>query len=260
MHSAPPEKAWRLGKGPFIFSGTPPACTGSLELENITDQKVKIRAIPAVSDKKEHTGNIFTEARLVASIKPRTSIKVPAHFQIRQDTPSGIYKSSLSCGKQREEVIIHVFDNYNYTIEPDRIFMRGSAGATLSQSAIITNTGNVTIELPEVSVIWFEEQDWIGRTFVYALRESTEGEGYQKFLDRVMGEFRSEMIASTRVKVDSKPGEIKPGMIAQVLLTVMLPKELKKGRTYVGFMKIPGRRLWFEIECIGAINSEKRRK
>lgn len=259
MHSAPPEKAWKLGKGPFIFSGFPPHCAGNLEIINISDEKVKIKAIPAFKNEDpvyEH----FKEVRVAVSLEPRTHVRVPAFFDIQPDTPSGTYRTSLSCGKQQVEAIIHVFDKYSYILSPPRIFLRGSAGETLTHPLIITNTGNVSFSLPEVGLIWFEEQDWVGRTFVYALRESPKGGGYENYLDRVMGEFQSEMIPSTRIHVECKPWEINSGVVAQASLTVTIPKEFKKGRTYLGFIKIPGRRLWFEVECIGSINSEKRRQ
>jgi hypothetical protein len=225
MHSAPPEKAWRIGKGPFIFSGMPPACTGKLELINISDKKVKIRTIPTVQNKDN---SVLTAVHLVASIPPGECVQIPAHFQITTNTPAGTYKTSLSCGKQREDVVVYVFDNYNFSINPQSIFLRGAAGETLSHPMVINNTGNVELQLPAVSLVWFEEQDWVGRTFVYSLRESSKAEGYEKYLDRVMEEFHSEMIPSTRVHIKCKPDQIKPGIVAEVLLTITLPKKLKK--------------------------------
>ena len=172
MHSAPPEKSWKLGEGPFIFSGVPPRCSGELELINISDQKVKVRAIPTIQKKSDPTTEVLNEVQLVASIAPHNQIKVPAHFLIKPDTPSGVYKTFLSCGKQTEAVIVHVFDNYSYQINPQSIFVRGAAGEKVTKMLIIRNTGNVLLSLPKVSIIWLEEQSWVGRTFVYALREA----------------------------------------------------------------------------------------
>ena len=260
MYSAPPGKAWRLGKGPFIFSGMPPACTGELELINTSEEKVKVRAIPAIHKKEDPAAGVLSEVQLGASIAPRGRVRVPAHFRLDPCTPAGTYKTTLSCGKQREAVIVHVFENNTYKVDPQRLFLFGSGGETISRMLVIRNTGNVTFSLPDVSMVWLEERDWVGRTLVYTLRESPNSEGHQKYLDRVMGELRSTMIPATRVFLDSTPQKIKPGDVAQILLKLTLPKELKKGRTYLGFIKMPSRRFWLEIECIGARKTDKRRR
>lgn len=258
MHSAPPEKAWHLGEGPFIFSGIPPACSGELELINTSDQKVKVRTIPAVH-KEGPVAGVLGEVQLAASIAPHSRVRVPAHFRLDPRTPPGTYKTSLSCGKQREATVVHVHENNGFKVDPRRIFLHGSAGDVLSRMLVIRNTGNVAFSVPDVSMVWLEEQDWLGRTVVYALRESPKSEGHQQFFDRVLEELRSTMVPATRVLFESKQSEIKPGDMAQVLLKLTLPKELKKGRTYLGFIKIPTRRLWLEIECNRMLETDERR-
>ena len=46
--TAPPQDAWRIGRGPFIFSGVPPLCVGDIDLINESDEKVRVRKIAVV--------------------------------------------------------------------------------------------------------------------------------------------------------------------------------------------------------------------
>jgi len=260
MHSAPPEKAWRLGKGPFIFSGIPPVCNGMVELINLSDEKVKVRSLPALSKKGTAPSGFLDEAQVGVTLAPQSRVRVAACFDIDPHTPGGTYNTTLSCGKQKEEVVVHVFNDPGLELDPERIFLRGAAGEKLSHMLVIRNTGNVVFSLPDVSLIWLEEQDWVGRTLVYTLRESSKSDNHEDFLNRTLREFQSEMIPSTRVMLETKSSTIHPGEVAEVQLTLTLPEELKKGRTYFGFIKMPGRRLWFEIECNGVPKSAKRRQ
>jgi hypothetical protein len=157
-------------------------------------------------------------------------------------------------------VVVRVFNSPGIELDPDRIFIRGSSGDKVSHMLVIRNTGNIVFSLPDVSLIWLEEQDWVGRSLVYTLRESSKSDNYEDFFNRTLKKFQSEMIPSTRVMLESKSSTIHPGDVAEVQLTLTLPEELKKGRTYFGFIKMPGRRLWFEIECNGVHKSGKRRQ
>lgn len=259
MYSAPPEEAWRLGSGPFVFSGVPPVCSGEIEVINSSDEKVKVRAVPTTQRKGTAGASGLQELRLVASLAPRSKATVQAHFPIDPTTPAGTYRIKLSCGKQRESAVIHVFENRSYELSPPRIVLRGSGGSRLSHPMVIRNTGNVPIELPKISMVWLEERDWVGRSLVYTLRESQDDERYREFLNRFLEDLRVSMVPATRVALACDAEEILPGSTAQATLKLTLPKELKKGRTYLGFVKLPGKRLWLEVVCNGTVGRTKRR-
>ena len=126
-YTAPPEEAWRLGQGPFIFSGVPPMCTGDIELVNDSDQKVKVRAIPVVGRDKVATLGAG-ELRVAASLAPHERKRVPAHFVLEPYTPPGSYTVDLCCGDQRETAVVHVFEKLGVQVEPDVIRVRGAGG------------------------------------------------------------------------------------------------------------------------------------
>jgi hypothetical protein len=242
---------WRLGKGPFIFIGIPPIVTGELELENPTDRKVKVRSIPTTGPKdKALAVRGLDEIKVKTRLTPQIRLSQPAHFNIDQHTPPGTYETEIVCDDQREIAIIHVLENPDFDIAPSRIIWRGGGGDRLSHVLVLRNHGNVSHTLHEVGMIWLEEQDWVGRTFVYSLRDAAEKEKeHQAFLDRVLEQFKKSMVHTVQVSLTYDKAELKPGDTRQVMLDITLPDSLKKGRTYFGFVKLMGKRLWVEVRC-----------
>lgn len=242
---------WRLGKGPFIFIGTPPICMGELELENLTDQKVKVRSIQTSAPKgKALTVQGLDEVKVKTRLTPQSRLSQPAHFNIDRHTPPGTYEIEIVCGNQREPAIVHVLENPNFVITPSRVVWRGGGGDRLTQILVLRNHGNISHTLHEVGMVWLEERDWVGRTFVYALREAAEKEtGHQAFFDRALEQFKKSMVHTVQVLLKYDKADLNPGDTRQVMLDITLPESLRKGRTYFGFIKLMGMRLWIEVRC-----------
>ena len=249
--TAATESAWQLGKGPFIFIGMPPICRGEIELKNKSDRKIKIRGITTTDHASgSMAARGFGEVKIRTRLAPLAQALRPAHFSIDQHTPPGTYRTKIVTGKQREPAVIHVLENPDFRVTPSRIVTKGGSGDQLEHVLVIHNHGNVTHTLHDIGMVWLEEEDWVGRTFVYTLRESPDKtEGHQPFLDRVMGEFHKSMIPPVRVRLRYDDKEIKPGDTREVFLSMVLPDGLKKGRTYFGFIKLMGKRLWVEVRC-----------
>jgi hypothetical protein len=257
-YTAPPGEAWRLGRGPLIFSGFPPLCTGEIELLNDSDQKVKVRAIPAADRDKAPTLGA-SELRVGASLAPRERKRVPAHFFVEPHTPPGSYTVELSCGSQSETAVVHVFEQLAVQLEPDLIRVRGAGGDVVEALVVVTNRGNVSENLRDLALVFLEEQNWVGRSMVHALRETTAEEGHQSYLDRVVRELRSSIARPARVNLRGEISEIQPGERRELRLEIKLPDELIKGRTYEGSTAFMSGELSFEVECNGSSNSTKRR-
>ncbi|MBI3015730.1 MAG: hypothetical protein HYY65_11895 [Candidatus Tectomicrobia bacterium] len=259
-HTAPPGQAWRLGAGPFILSGVPPMCSGDLELINASDEKVKVRAIGATGHKGEALAvRGLQEVRLAARLAPRDRARVRAHFFVDPYTPPGKYTAELACGEQREQVVVHVLEKLDVRVAPERLQFRGVAGQVFSQPLVITNRGNVTHTVPELALVHLEERDWFGRSLVYALRQTEEGESHQAYLDRLLREIRATDIRPARVTFHANPREIRPGETREVHAEITLPEKLIKGRTYVRAIPFMSTDLYFEVECNGTPGSNKRR-
>ena len=245
---------WRLGKGPFIFIGSPPFCQGEIELENPTDEKVKVRALPTTGSKdKDRIVRGLDELTIKTRLTPHMRSSLPAHFSIDGHTPPGTYETEIVSGGQRVPAIVHVLENLDFEIAPTHVVWQGGGGDRLTQVLVLRNHGNVSHTLHTTGMVWLEEQDWVGRTFVYTLREAAErAEGHQAFLDQVLEQFNKSMVHTVKVALSYDDTTFKPGDNRQVTLDLTLPDSLKKGRTYYGFIKLLGKRVWIEVRCSGS--------
>ncbi len=251
----------QLGEGPFVFSGKPPICSGNLVIGSTSRETVRVRAISTEHREDKILAPLgFGQIRVQTRLAPGTRIAVPAHFQLDPQTAPGIYKTSILWGTERRQVIVHVQENHALRISPSRVQLRGAGGDHLSHTLVIQNTGNVTHTLDTVSTVWLEERDWVGRTMVETLRKSTDDEKFMACLERLLNELRRSMLPPVRVTFKYESPELRPGDTHVVEMELTLPSEgMGKGRTYLGFLKLMGNRLWLEVMCNGSPKSTKRR-
>ena len=259
-YSAPPGEAWRLGEGPFIFSGLPPLCIGAIDLINETDEKVRVRRIPVLGRKGDALASLgLDELRVAVSLPPRRRTRARAFFRVDPYTPPGTYTADLSCGDQHEKVIVHVWERTGLQVDPGEIRLFGAAGETLTTTVVVRNESNTVQTHREVALVFLEERNWIGRSLVFALREAKEEEGHQAALDRVLHELKISLARPARINIRTDFAELQPGEARELELEIALPAELVKGRTYFGSTKFMSGKLNFKVECNGAQNSTKRR-
>jgi hypothetical protein len=259
-HTAPPGEAWRLGRGPFIFSGVPPLCVGAIDLINESDEKVRVRRIPVVGPKYEALSSLgLHELRVASALPPHQRMKARAFFRVAPYTPPGTYTADLSCGSQHEPVIVHVWERAGLQVDPGEIRLRGAAGEVLSTKVVVTNESNATQTCRDIALVFLEERNWVGRSLVFALRETKEDEGYQAYLDRVVRELKVSLTRPARVTIRTGFSELQPGESRELELEITLPAELVKGRTYFGSTKFMSGKLIFRVECNGASESTRRR-
>lgn len=258
-HTAPPGAAWRLGKGPFLFSGTPPICSGELDLINDSDEKVKVRAIPVGGPKERSAASPgLTQVRLAARLAPHGSARVPAHVELDPGTPAGRYAVELICADQREPAVVHVFERPAVEVEPRPIRLQGVGGESHGAQVILRNHGNVVETIPKLVLVFLEEQNWIGRSLVQTLQQ-VEKEDTQSYLDRVLSELKGSVARPARVEVQGEATPLTPGESREIEIEITLPAQLIKGRSYTGSTRFMSGTLGFDVICNGSGSSTKRR-
>jgi hypothetical protein len=226
--------------------------TGQVALENNSDQKLKVRAIPT-REEAERTPLAqrgLAAALLAARLAPGERARVPAHFLVDSSTPPGTYETTLRCGDQEEQAVLHVFRNDVARVEPSPLQLSARAGETVSQAVVVSNRGNVPQYVPEAKRVFIEERAWGGRAAVFALREASAAEGHQEFLDRLLQEFRASLVDPVEVRVGAEISELAPGETAQLGLEIKLPRELVKHRVYYGSTRFAGGSLSLRVVCL----------
>lgn len=267
-----PEGALRLGDGPVLFSGTPPVLRGEVAVVNTSVHDLKVRGIataapaaPARAAKATaHAAAtapaIIGEVRMTAKLAPGAAARVPARLRVDPFTAAGRYATVLEVDGRQVEAVVQVFERDSVRIEPRPVFVRGVAGETLTQPMILTNLGNVSHTVPAGGLVHLGEKDWLGRSLVYALRETDIDHDHNHYLDQLFREVRSTLPAPARFTTKAAgDGALPPGATVEVELQLTIPEALVKGRTYVGRTTFLGAGLGFKVDCIGTAKTVKRR-
>lgn len=255
-NAAPPGEGWRLGPGPFIFSGVPPMCLGEVDLVNESTEKVRLRRIPVVGHKHESLPGLgLAELRVLTPLPPQHRTRARAFFRVDPFTPPGTYRADLSCGDQHEPVVVHVWERRGLRIDPGEVRLRGAAGDRLTTLVVATNQGNVSETIRDVALVFLEEHDWVGRSAVFALRDTTEEDGHEAYLDRVVRELKATLVRPARIAVRAGESDLEPGETREIELDITLPDQLMKGRSYFGSTRFMSSKLIFKVECTAGAHS-----
>ncbi len=254
-YSGEPGVDWHLSKDTAKFCGIPNECLGELTLVNTSDAKVKVRALMTQEPSRAAKDTLAlkpSQISLYARVPPHSETQTLAALHLPSDTAPGQYRGTVLCGKHKHPIDVKILEHRESIIEPGHSRLRGESGETVSCQISITNLGNVDLELGDVGMVWLREFDWVGRTLVYTLRETTEGDSYEDYATRLVQHFRKDIIPPARIQFE--PTAIRAIAAGKTLLrtfSLILPPGLKKGRRYLGFIKINEKRIWLEVFCTG---------
>src|SRR5690606_6363018 len=129
-HTGEAGSDWRLGPGPYRFSGPPSQCVGELVLINQSADKVKVYALetrPAGRSRRSAHALPATQLILSARVPPRSEARARAVLQLDSHLPPGSYQAQVVCGDQKEALQIEVEEARELTVEPDAFVLRGQA-------------------------------------------------------------------------------------------------------------------------------------
>jgi len=264
-----PGGALRLGDGPVLFSGTPPVLRGEVALVNTSVEDLKVRGIAtatspaprkAAARRAAAPSVVVGDVRVTARLAAGAAARVPARLRVDPATPAGRYTTALEVDGRQVEAVVQVFERDAVRLQPRPVYLRGVAGETLVQPMVVANLGNVSHTVPAGGLVHLGEKDWLGRSLVYALRETEVGQDHNAYLDQLFREVRSTLPAPARFTTTAAgEGVLAPGATAEVELALTLPEGLVKGRTYVGRTTFLGAGLGFKVDCVGTAKTVKRR-
>ncbi|MBL4865494.1 MAG: hypothetical protein JKY67_03865 [Pseudomonadales bacterium] len=121
------------------------------------------------------------------------------------------------------------------------------------------NVGNVPINLRPVGLVWLEESNWSGRTLVNALRNIDSDHGIEDILSFSVKDMKKSMVKPARIKIEPREvAQLMPGVTLERTIDFTLPKGLRKGAHYKGFIKFNEITVWMNVFCNGSENSTKR--
>jgi hypothetical protein len=254
------EEKWGLGAGPIVLTGRPASCQGYVELINRSAEDVEPRAVAItgldLGSRQRHPPAV---ARVSARLGPHARVRAPIEVTLDPTTPPGSYTGQLYSGSQREELVIHVLENWDLRIVPQSVTVTARPGDKLALRIAITNLGNIEFTLPNSVPLHLDHKLELIQCLNTALRAAGR-QGFEKVLDRFAQELAEGVVGPATVKFKLEDPRIRAGETKQVELEIQLPDEMKSDRGYAGKMRFKNTSLRIEVECKEAPQSSPRRQ
>ena len=123
----------------------------------------------------------------------------------------GLYHSGMNAWLLRREIGTMTFESpaeslelffRNQNVETDALVqLLDAEGNVLKSVVVVSNEGNVTESLRDLALVYFQEERWVGRSAVYALRDAAADDGLQACLDRVIKELKDTIAKPARITI-----------------------------------------------------------
>ncbi|HEX7217052.1 MAG TPA: hypothetical protein VF578_22775 [Methylomirabilota bacterium] len=269
-------RACSLGPGPFFFSGRPPFIHGTVSVHNRSDERVRVRSMtlgaaglapyhgrgagaarePANGPAADVPSDL--EIRPSRRVGPFERASVPAYVRVDRFTPPGEYEARVRFGDQHAPAVIVVQESHRLDLVPDRITVTAAAGETIVRRVAITNQGNVPFSTRKAALAPLEALGMLHRSLAVALTEAGH-DGHAKFLDRFVRELAEHEVPPAKVKVEIQDQEIAPGETKLVELSIRLPADLKRRRSYTSRIDFREKRLAVEVNVEGSADQSTAR-
>jgi hypothetical protein len=254
------EEKWGLVSGPVVFSGEPASCQGYVELINRSAENVEPKAIAITHlELNSKQRRPPPAARVSARLGPYERIRVPIEVALDPATPPGSYTGQLSCGSQKEDVVINVLESWDLRIVPQKVTVTARAGETVVLRILIANLGNGEFALPHSVSLHLEHNLEIERHLNVALKAAGM-QGFPKVLDRFLQELAGAAVGAAKVRFKPEGARFLAGESKPVELQIELPEDLQEGRLYKATIRLRNARLVLEMECIGRPKAPPRRQ
>jgi hypothetical protein len=244
---------------PALLIGAPPLITGTIDVVNETAESARIPRARVVLDPGGGGTGVPGALRVQGRALPGMRSRLDVYLTVEAGTPPGTYHTELDALGAKRPVDVRVLEHVDVRVTPSSIQVRAAAGEAIAADLVVTNHGNVEQTLPRAAVVFFEESAWLGRSLVFALRDTGADEGWQRYGDHLVHELRTTMAETTAVQLTAPVASLPPGGETLVHLAATLPGSLAKGRTYLAFFSFAGTHVEIEAIVNGAANSTKRR-
>ena len=222
----------------------------------------RLRFAPLVSTTMP-IGKAVPRALVFGSMPPpEAEGRVMVRFATAQTTPPGHYEAVFDVGGEQQVADIEVLPVEQLGIAPRSIAVAGSSGAVVHEEIILTNLGNVTIDIDLLGVLVLQEEEQVCLSLQRALgkvKASSEGEPHKVFLDALTLSLAERKTEFARVRIADGAIKLPPGDSRHVRIAIDLPKDMTAGRSYRALLKAYGAQLFVTIEGRGGHGASRKR-
>jgi len=239
-----------------VLVGPPRAVRGSITLHNPTAEKrvvspPTLRSQPSAGRGAKGAKFVslpeagFRMRRIIA--RPNAQRHVPIELSLPPSTEPGTYHLELDVDGETRQVVAHVTELVEFTIEPDHLTIPNRPGEKVHKRIVITNHGNVPLHVKSIGAVVLDEELAHCRAIRGAL--SDVGDDAKSF-DAVLGAFVKryrDVFETLALKVQNDKQTVESGATCAFDLTVTVPEKANARARYFGFAAISRASLSFTV-------------
>jgi len=239
-----------------VLVGPPRAVRGSFTLHNPTAERLvvpppTIRAQPATGrGAKAARFAALPEAgfrmrRIIA--RPNAQRHVPIELNLPLTTEPGTYHLELDVDGETRQVVAHVTELVEFTIEPDHLVIPNRPGEKVHKRIVITNHGNVPLHVKSIGAVVLDEELAHCRAIRGALADvGDDAKGFDEVLGAFVKRYR-DAFETLALKVQNDKQTVGSGDVCAFDLGITVPEKANARARYFGFAAISRGNLSFTV-------------
>jgi len=193
--------------------------------------------LPAISDAEfvpDKTLSAFMDAQKRSFRIRKNSDGLIKQVKIRlpEATPPGDYKGTLKSGTQEYPVAIHVNEKVRLQISPVTLHITGKPGDKVQAQLLLSNKGNVPIEIPERDAVGFYDDD--GLEVAFATSYGMKSDDPLVLLKTFIGKLREGHSDLVKIRVIDGAGVLPPATQQCITLEIAIPSNAKSKHSFHG--------------------------
>jgi hypothetical protein len=242
---------------PLVLVGPPSRLLGELHLRNRGDAKLVVRdlwlrgapplksrvkkgakAAKAAEPAEPEAPRMLEQALRRVVLRPGRARRVPVRIGIDPTTPPGEYSAELQVGDDRHPVELKVIEVVDLRLSPAELVIQAAPGAKVTKQVVMTNAGNVDLEIKNVGAVPLDEELMHCRTQRAVLADvGDQIEGVNDLVAALVRHYKVAVESIPPVRIRNAAVKLAPGECQTVPLTIQLPAKLLARTRY--FASVP---------------------
>ncbi|MEO8450588.1 MAG: hypothetical protein ABI647_12385 [Gemmatimonadota bacterium] len=220
------------------FRGTPGSLSAAVSEGEVRPRRLSIQIGQGGAAYKGKTEPIVARASRVEG-------DLVLQMTLPPRTPPGTYEGTTEVDGEQRPVVIEVEPEIELALVPDQLTLQGAPGERLQVALTVVNAGNVAVEIRKAHGIGIFAEEGLERSLHRAYRdERPEGVRRIDYLADLLAEEHGGIV---RVGVEEGAGNLEPGETRELKVTLSLPADLKRGRTYSGIWPLHDLRYFVQL-------------
>lgn len=248
----------------ITLRGTPENLVGVLELYNDGATTRRFRSLRLhesglTGTRRPGKRRLIVREAVAAGERRR----VPVQFSVDPATPPGRYEMTFADDHGEHRAEIDVLSEPRLSLMPDRIEVEAAPGEVVTLPVVLSNSGNVPLELSVLGVMVLEEDQQICLALQRAL-EAAKGKDYETFLNALIEDLAKKKTDFLRLRLSGTGVTLGVGETRTAELEVHVPANVSAGRTYQARTSIMDEPLFLKLrtrqaDTPGGRNGARRR-